>query len=59
MPILNIETNDGRSYSFPIVKGNTIIGRSKDNDLILYDKTVSRHHAQIIKTKEGYLLTNL
>ena len=59
MPILNIETNDGRSYSFLIVKGKTTIGRSKDNNLILYDKTVSRHHAEIIKTKEGYLLTDL
>ena len=59
MPSLNVVTNDGRSYSLPIVKGKIIIGRSKDNNLILSDKTVSRHHAEIVKTKEGYLLTDL
>jgi adenylate cyclase len=59
MANLNVITNDGRSYTFPISKGKITIGRSKDNDLILPDKTVSRHHAHIIKTKKGYLLTDL
>ncbi len=59
MPSLNVVTNDGRSYSLPVVKGKIIIGRSKDNNLILSDKTVSRRHAEIVKTKEGYLLTDL
>jgi adenylate cyclase len=59
MPSLNVITNDGRSYNFPILKGKITIGRSKDNNLTLSDKTVSRHHAQIIKTKGGYLLTDL
>ncbi len=59
MTSLNIMTNDGRSYNFPISKEKITIGRSKDNDLILPDKTVSRHHAHIIKTKKGYLLTDL
>ncbi len=59
MPSLKVIPNDGRSYNFPILKGEVTIGRSKDNNLVLSDKTVSRHHAQIIKTKEGYLLTDL
>ena len=59
MPSLNVVTNDGRSYSLPIAKEKIIIGRSKDNNLILSDKTVSRHHAEIVKTREGYLLTDL
>ena len=59
MPSLKVIHNDGRSYNFPISKGEATIGRNKDNDLILSDKTVSRHHAQIIKTKGGYLLTDL
>ncbi len=59
MPSLDVITNDGRSYNFPILKGKITLGRGKDNNLILSDKTVSRHHAQITKIKEGYLLTDL
>ena len=35
------------------------IGRSKDNDIILPDQTISRNHANIVQTKKGYLLTDL
>jgi adenylate cyclase len=59
MPSLNVVTNDGRSYDFPILKGKITLGRGKDNSLILSDKYVSRQHAQIKKSKEGYLLTDL
>jgi len=60
MPILTILTNDGRSYNFPISKDKITIGRTEDCDLTLSsDKTVSRYHAQIEKTNEGYLLTDL
>ena len=60
MPSLNVETWDGRTYSFPISKNKIIIGRREDCDLSLgTDNTVSRHHAQIEKTKDGYLLTDL
>jgi adenylate cyclase len=59
MPSLNIIDDDGRSYNFLLNKAKTTIGRDKTNDLVLQDKTVSRHHAQITKTKEGYLLDDL
>ena len=60
MPSLNLITNDGRSLNFPISKNKITIGRSEDCDLTLTsDKTVSRSHARIEKTKKGYLLTDL
>jgi len=59
MPSLDVTTNDGRRSSFEIDREKITIGRGKDNDIILSDETVSRHHAQIIKTKLGYLLTDL
>ncbi|MBW2339061.1 MAG: FHA domain-containing protein [Deltaproteobacteria bacterium] len=60
MSSLNIITNDGRSLNFPISKDKITIGRGEDCDLTLSsDKTVSRRHAQIEKTEEGYLLTDL
>lgn len=60
MPSLDIITNDGRSFNFPISNDKVTIGRSEDCNLtISSDKTVSRHHAEIEKTKEGYVLTDL
>ncbi len=59
MPNINIECRDGRAYNFPILKEKITVGRSKDNDISLKDNTVSRIHAQIIKTKDDYLLTDL
>jgi len=59
MPILDITTYDGKQLSLKVEKETFTIGRSNDNNLILSDKSVSRHHAEIKKTKEGYLLTDL
>jgi adenylate cyclase len=59
MPTLNVLDNNGRSYNLPIVEEKISIGRHEDNSLILSDKTVSRHHAEIAKKEEGYLLTDL
>ncbi len=59
MPSLNVITIDGRRSNFQIKKKGTTIGRSNDNNLILSDEAVSRHHAKITKTKLGYLLTDL
>ncbi len=58
MPQLQITSNDGRTYNFPIDKDEVSIGRSKNNDITLRDNTVSRKHARIMMTKEGYLLTD-
>jgi adenylate cyclase len=59
MPSLDVITNDGRRSNLQISKEKITIGRSKDNNLILSDKTVSRYHAEILETKEGYILKDL
>lgn len=59
MPILNIIHDDGTSQTAALDKATTSIGRDKDNDLPLSDRTISRHHAQITSTKEGCVLTDL
>lgn len=59
MPILHIINDDGTSQTAALKKATTSIGRDKDNDLPLSDRTISRHHAQITSTKEGYILTDL
>lgn len=59
MPNIRAISSDGRVLDFPVRKDEVTIGRSRENDLVLLDHTVSRQHAQISKTQEGYLLTDL
>jgi adenylate cyclase len=59
MPSLDITTYDGRGYSLQIKKEKITIGRSPDNNLILSEESISRHHAEIKEMKDGYLLTDL
>jgi adenylate cyclase len=59
MPTLTIINDGGTTRTVPIEKTTTSIGREKDNDVILSDRTISRHHARITITKEGYILTDL
>jgi len=39
--------------------GNTSIGRSDENDIVVSDSLVSRHHAKITLDEEGCVLTDL
>jgi SARP family transcriptional regulator, regulator of embCAB operon len=47
----------GRSY--PLQAAATRIGRLRDNDIVLDDANVSRHHAVIIDTGVSYIITDL
>jgi pSer/pThr/pTyr-binding forkhead associated (FHA) protein len=44
---------------YQLNRHTTIIGRGRDAGLLLPDISVSRHHAQIINTEEGFLLVDL
>jgi adenylate cyclase len=59
MPILNVLYGDGKEASFSVEKEGFGLGRSKENDVVLFDHTVSRKHAQIIRTPEGFLIRDL
>jgi adenylate cyclase len=59
MPTLRLTTADGRTSSYQLLKQETSIGRSGDNDIVLLDHAVSRKHAKITKTDQGHLLTDL
>ena len=43
------------SFSLPILR----IGSASDNDLVLNDRAISRHHAELRMTAEGVLLRDL
>lgn len=44
---------------FALHEGTVTVGRSLDNDLVLDDPSVSRHHAEIRRQNGGYTLVDL
>jgi adenylate cyclase len=59
MSEIHILSQDGEAFDFPSLKEKITIGRSGDNDVILFDNSVSRHHAVIVKTKDDYFLSDM
>jgi adenylate cyclase len=59
MPTLHVTTTEGRITSVQLLKQETTIGRSKENDIVLLDHTVSRKHAKITRTDRGHFLLDL
>lgn len=52
-----LQSTSGRVY--PLTATATTIGRLPDNDLVLDDAKVSRHHAVIIDTGTSFVITDL
>jgi DNA-binding SARP family transcriptional activator len=53
----NLQAADGRVH--PLLAAATRIGRLPDNDIVLADANVSRHHAVIIDTGTSFVITDL
>jgi pSer/pThr/pTyr-binding forkhead associated (FHA) protein len=49
----------GSGHTHPLVAVATRIGRLPDNDIVLDDVNVSRHHAVIIDTGTSFVITDL
>jgi serine phosphatase RsbU (regulator of sigma subunit) len=45
---------DGQENILPLVAAELLIGRKSDADIVIDNKHVSRHHAKLIKTAQGY-----
>jgi len=50
---------DGHENILPLVAAEILIGRKGDADVVLNNQHVSRHHAKVVRTPEGYLLQDL
>jgi len=55
---LRVITPDGRIYDYAVLKNEILVGRGRENDLVLKDDTISRIHARIAHTREGYQLSD-
>jgi SARP family transcriptional regulator, regulator of embCAB operon len=55
--VARLRDKSGRQY--PLSGATTRIGRLDDNDIVLDDEDVSRHHAMIVDTGAGFVITDL
>lgn len=55
-PLALLEFLDGEGTVFDITKQTTTIGRHADNDLVLKNTSVHRHHALLNKGPDGHLV---
>ena len=55
--VARLRSSSGRVY--PLTATATRIGRLSDNDIVLDDSNVSRHHAVIIDTGTSFVITDL
>jgi len=54
-----IETPGKTAKTYNLKKDTIRIGTAQNNDIVIEDETVSRHHAEITKDKFGYLIRDL
>lgn len=60
MATLTILTREGEERSFTLEPGSLVrIGRDADNDVVLRDARVSRHHARIVHEKGFFVIYDL
>ena len=50
---------DASGHEYPLIAAATRIGRLPDNDIVLDDQNVSRHHAVIIDTGTSFVVSDL
>jgi len=50
---------DGQENVLPLIAPEVLIGRKGDADVVLNNQHVSRHHAKLVKTNDGYVLQDL
>ena len=61
MPEIHILTQSGKTYTFALDtdKKRVSVGRSQKNDIVILENLISREHAVITKTENGYLVEDL
>ena len=55
-PELMVSVAGGGSQTHPLIKALITIGRDEGNDIVIPSNIVSRHHASLEKTDQGYCL---
>jgi len=56
---LRILTGEHQGGFYPLASHTVTLGRAPDNDIVLDDKGISRHHAQITYENKCYFIIDL
>lgn len=56
---LTLATGEQRGHTYILQGGVATLGRSKSNDIVLADETVSRCHCRVYWAENGYVLEDL
>jgi len=59
MPMLVVYEGEPEGQRWIVDQDVTIIGRGADSDIVIQDRQISRHHAQIERDSGGYLIRDL
>jgi len=59
VPVLIAQTGKLHGQSWNLDKDEIIIGRGPDCDVVVPDRQVSRHHARVLRTADGYVIEDL
>ncbi len=59
VPEIRIESADGPHRRIPLARERMTIGRSRESDIFLPDQWLSRHHAEIRREGDAYVLKDL
>ena len=57
--MLLVQEGNSPKTQWPLAKPTTIVGRESDSDVQINDRQVSRQHAEITRTIQGYTLVDL
>ena len=58
-PILRMVEGDAPGRAFDLSREKTVLGRAKDNGIVLPAETVSKKHAEIRRHEDGFVLVDL
>jgi len=56
---LRVNSGPDEKKKFDLKPDSTKIGKKEDNDVVLLDNTVSRHHFEIVRSADSYLLRDI
>jgi pSer/pThr/pTyr-binding forkhead associated (FHA) protein len=59
MPEIHLVFSDGRTRKIELSDEELRLGRDSDNDFVLEDEGVSRHHAKIEKKENHFFIVDL
>lgn len=59
LPRLLVRDAAGNEREVEIIRTPFTLGRQSDNDLVLLDNRISRHHARVVQNEQGYCIEDL